>query len=133
MVDSQMNYKYKTGEGYHVVPPPYIGNFMPPKPDLVLVDEDEYVFSESVTSVPAVETIEVKTSESRPKSVIEPLTEYWISDSENENDTEFKSKQRKPSFAKVEFVKSHEHVKSLRESDKKVEYNKQAKYPRKNN
>ncbi|GJV93557.1 ribonuclease H-like domain-containing protein [Tanacetum coccineum] len=69
---------------------------------------------------------------SQPKSVSEPLIEDWISDSENENETEFKSKQRKPSFAKVEFVKSNEHVKSPRESIKKVENNKQAKYSRKN-
>ncbi|GJV42899.1 putative ribonuclease H-like domain-containing protein [Tanacetum coccineum] len=116
--DSQVNDKYKTGEGYHAVPPPYTGNFMPPKPDLVLADKDEYVFSESVTSVPAVATSEVKTSESKPKSVSEPLIEDWISDSE-ENETEFKSKQRKSSFAKVEFVKSNEHVKSPRESVKK--------------
>ncbi|GJX34760.1 hypothetical protein Tco_0246317 [Tanacetum coccineum] len=48
-------------------------NFMPPKPDLVLADMDEYVFSESVTSVPAVATSKVKTSESKPKSASEPL------------------------------------------------------------
>ncbi|GJS31696.1 ribonuclease H-like domain-containing protein [Tanacetum coccineum] len=51
---------------------------------------------------------------------------------EDENETEFKSKQRKPSFAKTEFVKSNEHVKTPRESVKKVENKKQAKYPRKN-
>ncbi|GJW30074.1 hypothetical protein Tco_0046949 [Tanacetum coccineum] len=49
--DSQVNDKYKTSEGYHAVPPPYNGNFMPPKHDLVLADEDEYVFSESIASV----------------------------------------------------------------------------------
>nr|GEU54537.1 ribonuclease H-like domain-containing protein [Tanacetum cinerariifolium] len=43
------------------VPPPYTGNFMPPKPDLILADVDEYVVSESVTSVPAVVTNEAKT------------------------------------------------------------------------
>nr|GEW16828.1 putative ribonuclease H-like domain-containing protein [Tanacetum cinerariifolium] len=26
---------YQSGDGYHVVPPPYTGTFMPPKPDLV--------------------------------------------------------------------------------------------------
>ncbi|GJZ85745.1 hypothetical protein Tco_0651084 [Tanacetum coccineum] len=130
--DSQVNDKYKTSEGYHAIPPPYTGNFMPPKPDLVLADEDDCVFSESVTGVPIVTTSEVKTSESKPKSVSEPLIEDWISDSEDENETEFKSKQRKPSFAKVEFVKSNEHVKIPRESVEKVENNKQAKYPRKN-
>ncbi|GJT66269.1 ribonuclease H-like domain-containing protein [Tanacetum coccineum] len=117
--DSQVNDRYKTGEGYHVVPPPYTGNFMPPKPDLVLADKDEYVFSESATSVPSAATSEVKTSVSKPKSVSEPLIEDWISDSENENETKSKSGQRKPSNAKVEFVKSYEHVKSPRESVKK--------------
>ncbi|GKA37364.1 hypothetical protein Tco_0723929 [Tanacetum coccineum] len=106
--------------------------FMPPKPNLVLADKDEYIFSESVTSVPAIATSEVKTSESKPKSVSEPLIEDWISDSENENEIEFKSRQRKPSNAKVKFVKSNEHVKSPRESVKKVENYKQAEYLRKN-
>ncbi|GKB17918.1 ribonuclease H-like domain-containing protein [Tanacetum coccineum] len=73
--DSQVNDKHKTGEGYHAVPPPYTGNFMPPKPNLVLADEEEYVFSESITSVPAVATSKVKTIESKPKSVSEPLIE----------------------------------------------------------
>ncbi|GJT53751.1 retrovirus-related pol polyprotein from transposon TNT 1-94 [Tanacetum coccineum] len=44
--DSQENDRYKTSEGYHAVPLPYTGNFMPPKSDLVLADEDEYVFSD---------------------------------------------------------------------------------------
>ncbi|GKE50444.1 ribonuclease H-like domain-containing protein, partial [Tanacetum coccineum] len=123
---------YKTCEGYHAVPPPYTGNFMPPKLDLVLADKDEYVFSESVTSVPSTPTSEVKTSVSKLKSFSEPLIEDWISHSENENEIEFKSRQRKPSNAKVNFVKSNEHVKSPREFVKKVENSKQAEYPRKN-
>ncbi|GJS88321.1 putative ribonuclease H-like domain-containing protein [Tanacetum coccineum] len=118
------NDRYKTSEGYPAVPPPYTGNFMPPKSDLVLADEEEYIFSESITS-------KVKTSESKTKSVGEPLIEDWISESKDENETKFKSKQRKPNFAKIEFVKSNEHVKTPRESVKKVENKKQAKYPRK--
>ncbi|GJS00767.1 ribonuclease H-like domain-containing protein [Tanacetum coccineum] len=113
--DSQVNDKHKTGKGYHAVPPPYTRNFMPPKPNLILANEEEYVFSES-----------------KPKSVSEPLIKDWISDSEDENETEFKFKQRKPSFAKVKFVKSNEHVKTPKESVKKVENDKQAKYLRKN-
>ncbi|GJR11185.1 ribonuclease H-like domain-containing protein [Tanacetum coccineum] len=129
--DSQENDRYKTSEGYHAVPPPYTRNFMPLKSDLVLADEDKYVFSELVTSIPDVATSEAKTSESKPKSVGEPLIEDWISDSEDENETEPKSKQRKSSFAKVKYVKSNEHVKTPKESVKKVENDKQAKYPRK--
>ncbi|GKB73437.1 hypothetical protein Tco_0934849 [Tanacetum coccineum] len=130
--DNQMNDKYKLGKEYHTVPPPYTGNFMPPKPNLVLVDKDEYVFSESVTSVPAITISKVKTSESKPMSVSEPLIKYWISNSENENGIEFKSRQRKPSNAKVKSIKSNEHVKSPRESVKKVENYKQVEYLRKN-
>ncbi|GJR29960.1 RNA-directed DNA polymerase, eukaryota [Tanacetum coccineum] len=50
------------------------------------------------------------------------------SDSECGRDRVQRAKQRKPSFAKVEFVKSKEHVKSHMESVKKVEKSKQAKY-----
>ncbi|GKF35612.1 hypothetical protein Tco_0112370, partial [Tanacetum coccineum] len=106
VVDSQENERYKTSEEYHDVPPPCTGNFMPPKYDLILSDKGEYVFSESVTSIHDVATREAKTSVSKPKSVGEPLIEDWISDSEDENETKFKSKQRKPSFTKTEFVKS---------------------------
>ncbi|GJW17985.1 hypothetical protein Tco_0025421 [Tanacetum coccineum] len=102
VVDSQVNDKYKTSKGYHAVFPPYTENFMPPKPDLVVADKDEYVFSESVTSVHSAATSEVKPSVSKPNN------------------------------AKVECVKSYEHVKSSRESVKKVKNNEQAKYPRKN-
>ncbi|GJV75066.1 hypothetical protein Tco_1506650 [Tanacetum coccineum] len=90
--DSQENDRYKTSKGYHAISPPYTGNFMPLKYDLVLADEGEYVFSESVTSIPDVTTSKAKTSMSKPKSVGEPLIEDWISNSENENKTEFKSK-----------------------------------------
>nr|GEU88767.1 ribonuclease H-like domain-containing protein [Tanacetum cinerariifolium] len=30
--------RYQSGDGYHAVPPPYTGTFMPPKPDLVFHD-----------------------------------------------------------------------------------------------
>ncbi|GJW49868.1 hypothetical protein Tco_0091219 [Tanacetum coccineum] len=92
LLEIQENDKYKTSEGYHVVPPPYTRNFMPPKSDLVLADKDEYVFSKLVTSTRDVATSEAKTSKSKPKSVGEPLIEDWISDSEDENETESKSR-----------------------------------------
>nr|GEY64444.1 retrovirus-related Pol polyprotein from transposon TNT 1-94 [Tanacetum cinerariifolium] len=68
MLDSQVNDKNKTGVGYHAVLPPYTGNFMPPKPNLIFANVDEYVISETVTSVHVVATNEAKTtgSESRP-------------------------------------------------------------------
>nr|GEZ04018.1 ribonuclease H-like domain-containing protein [Tanacetum cinerariifolium] len=38
MYTSPVHDRYKSREGYHVVPPPYTGNFMPHKPDLVFHD-----------------------------------------------------------------------------------------------
>ncbi|GKF33905.1 hypothetical protein Tco_0107105, partial [Tanacetum coccineum] len=55
--------KCKKGLGYNAVPPPYIGNFMPPKPDLVLPSLDEYA------NKPVGESSEVKISEAKPKEV----------------------------------------------------------------
>nr|GEW60961.1 uncharacterized mitochondrial protein AtMg00810-like [Tanacetum cinerariifolium] len=52
--NNQANDRYKTGEGYHAVPLPYNGNFMPPRPDLSFARLDDSVFksaiSETVTS-----------------------------------------------------------------------------------
>nr|GEY72930.1 uncharacterized mitochondrial protein AtMg00810-like [Tanacetum cinerariifolium] len=38
MPTSTVHDRYKSGKGYHAVPPPYTGTFMPPKPDLVFHD-----------------------------------------------------------------------------------------------
>ncbi|GJS90271.1 ribonuclease H-like domain-containing protein [Tanacetum coccineum] len=43
--NDQVNDRYKAGVGYHTVPPPYTGNYMPPIPDLYFAGLDEYVFS----------------------------------------------------------------------------------------
>nr|GFB56423.1 hypothetical protein [Tanacetum cinerariifolium] len=57
--DKQVNDRFKKGEGYHAVPPPYTGNYMPPRADLSFAGLDNYVFkskvSETITSVPKIE------------------------------------------------------------------------------
>nr|GEV52121.1 hypothetical protein [Tanacetum cinerariifolium] len=127
---NEVNDKYNIGKGYHTVPPPYTGNFMPPKPDFVFADE--HVVSESITSLPGIAKIKVKTSQSKLKTISEIIIEDWVFDSNDENDIETESKQIKPSFAKVKFVKPTEHVKSPRKSVKQEEYNRQTKYPGEN-
>nr|GEV43894.1 hypothetical protein [Tanacetum cinerariifolium] len=74
--NNQENDRYKAGEGYHAVPPPYTGNFMPSRPDMSLAGLDDYVFkfaiSETVTSVHETETSASKTSKEsmeKPKTV----------------------------------------------------------------
>nr|GEV25919.1 retrovirus-related Pol polyprotein from transposon TNT 1-94 [Tanacetum cinerariifolium] len=39
-----VNNRFKTGKGYHVVPPPYTGNYLPPRADLSFDGLDDYVF-----------------------------------------------------------------------------------------
>nr|GEU43053.1 hypothetical protein [Tanacetum cinerariifolium] len=95
-----------------------IGNFMPPKPDLSFSDLEEIVnepiVSEPTVKKPVVETSEVKASAYKPKVVkknVGPsLIKDWISDSEDEAESKPKIEKKivKPSFAKIEFVKSKE-------------------------
>ncbi|GJT36134.1 ribonuclease H-like domain-containing protein [Tanacetum coccineum] len=72
----QVNDRYKAGERYHVVHPPYTGNFMPPRPNLSIAGLDDSVFksamSKTITSVPETETSASKTSKEsmeKPKTV----------------------------------------------------------------
>nr|GEY24555.1 hypothetical protein [Tanacetum cinerariifolium] len=100
-------------DGYHAVPPPYTGTFMPSKPDLVF------------NTAPTVETahlaFNVQLSPTKPKLDLShinrptaPIIEDWLSDSEDESKT--KAPQIVPSF-----VQSTEQVKSPRHSVQHVE------------
>nr|GEV60720.1 putative ribonuclease H-like domain-containing protein [Tanacetum cinerariifolium] len=130
VLENHVTKKYNTCEGYHAVLPPYTGNFMPPKPDLVFANE--HVVIESVTSLPDIAKSEVKTSEITLHNVSALIIEDWVSDSKDEDEIETESNKIKPSFANVKFIKTIKHVKSLRKSVKKEENNRQTKYPRKN-
>ncbi|GJZ23408.1 hypothetical protein Tco_0560867 [Tanacetum coccineum] len=126
LIDCQIVDKCKTGLGYNVVPPPYTGNFMPPKPDLSFSGLEEFVnepiVSEPTVKKPVVETSEAKASADKPKVVRKnfgaPLIEDWISNSEDEAESQPKIEKKtvKPSFAKIEFVKFKEQVKSPRKT-----------------
>nr|GEU30811.1 hypothetical protein [Tanacetum cinerariifolium] len=76
--------RYKSGEGYHAVPPSYTGTFMPPKPDLVF--HDAHTVSETIPNVLNVEPSTTKPTKdmsqsNRPSA---PIIEDWVSDSKNE-------------------------------------------------
>ncbi|GJY66864.1 hypothetical protein Tco_0469102 [Tanacetum coccineum] len=126
LIDCQIVDKLKTGLGYNVVSPPYTGNFMPPKLDLSFSGLEEFVnkpiVSEPIVKKLVVETSEAKASADKPKVVRKnfgpPLIEDWISDSEDEAESKpkIKNKTVKLSFAKIEFVKSKEQVKSPRKT-----------------
>ncbi|GJT14204.1 hypothetical protein Tco_0861246 [Tanacetum coccineum] len=99
---------------------------MPPKPDLSFSSLEEFVnepiVSAPIVKKPVVESSEAKYSEAKPKIVRKnngaPFIEDWVSDSEEEDVPQAKIQKKtvKPSFAKIEFVKSKEQVKSPRKT-----------------
>nr|GEX22450.1 hypothetical protein [Tanacetum cinerariifolium] len=122
------NDRCNTGEGYHAVPPLFTGTFLPSKHDLVFYDVPN-------ARDPVANVFNVKSSTNKPSKDMfktyrldAPIVEDWISDSEDETEIESMPKQREPSF-----VTSTKHVKSSRESVKKVKHHKQAANLRTNN
>nr|GEU45452.1 hypothetical protein [Tanacetum cinerariifolium] len=125
---SPKNDKYRICEGYHDVPPSYTRIFLPSKPDLVFNDDPNA--SESVANMVNVESSTNKPSKDmsttlRPDALI---IEDWISDSKDETEFESVPKRKEPSF-----VPTSKHVKTPRESVKKVKHPKQAEHLRTNN
>nr|GEW74264.1 hypothetical protein [Tanacetum cinerariifolium] len=106
--------RYQSGNGYHFVPPPYTGTFMPPKPDLV--------FHNAPNDVETVHTaFTVELSPTKPENDLShthrpstPIIEDWVSDSKDESETMIP--QNVPSF-----VQPIEQVKSPRPSVQHVE------------
>ncbi|GJS44566.1 ribonuclease H-like domain-containing protein [Tanacetum coccineum] len=48
--DSPVNDRFKIGEGFHAVPPPYTGNYMPSRPDLSFAGLDDSVYKTKQSS-----------------------------------------------------------------------------------
>ncbi|GJX03634.1 ribonuclease H-like domain-containing protein [Tanacetum coccineum] len=126
LIDSQIVDNCKKGLGYNVVPPPYTGNFMPPTPDLSFTGLEEFT-SEHVLIKPVVKNSEAKASEAKPKAVIKNngalIIEDWVlySEEENVSQTKIEKKTAKPSFVKIDFVKS----KQTNKTAKQVEHYRQ--------
>ncbi|GKF18438.1 hypothetical protein Tco_0063356, partial [Tanacetum coccineum] len=144
ILENQENNKSKSDKGYHAVPPPFTGIFIPRKPDLTFMDE--IVESENMDVTTIVTPSNVKTVESNyefagvkrnidavePKTVRNnsfrpPVIEDWNSDDESEVEITPKDKTVSSSTKKRKLVKS------ARETVGKVETSKQNKhYPRGN-
>ncbi|GKC87103.1 hypothetical protein Tco_1147752 [Tanacetum coccineum] len=130
LIDCQIIDKYKTGLGYNVVPPPYTGNFMPPKPDLSFSGLEEFT-SEPIVIKPVGENSEAKASEAKPKEVRKnngaPIINDWVSDNEEDDVPQAKIEKKtfNPSFAKIEFVKPKQQEMTARKTVHHVEQNRQ--------
>nr|GEV97002.1 putative ribonuclease H-like domain-containing protein [Tanacetum cinerariifolium] len=100
---------YKSGEGYHVVPPPYIGTFMPSKPDLVFYDAP--IANETVLPILSVEPSTTKPNNDLSQSNMPstPIIEDWVSNSKDESEGEPMPIEKAPSF-----VQTSKHVKTPR-------------------
>ncbi|GJY14200.1 ribonuclease H-like domain-containing protein [Tanacetum coccineum] len=143
---NEENNKSKSDKGYHAVPPPYTGNFIPSKPDLTFMDE--IVESENMDVITVVtpgnvkkvksnyESADVKNNSDavepktlRKNSFKPPVIEDWNSndDSEVEFIPNVEDKIVKPSSEKIKFVKS------AKEIVEKVETAKQNKHCPKGN
>nr|GEV66412.1 putative ribonuclease H-like domain-containing protein [Tanacetum cinerariifolium] len=98
--------RFQPSGGYHAVPPPYTGTFMPPKPDLVFnttptaVETDHLAFNVQLSPTKPVQDLSHIT---RPSA---PIIEDWHSDFDPE------SEPKAPYFV-PSFAQSSKHVKSL--------------------
>nr|GEV11882.1 reverse transcriptase domain-containing protein [Tanacetum cinerariifolium] len=110
---SPVHDRYKSGEGYHAVPPPYTGTFMPSKPNLVFNDAPPA--SETVPNMVHVKSSTNKTSKeiSKPLRPDALIIKEWTSD--------------------YSVIQNSEHVKNPRKYVKTVEHPQQAKNLRTNN
>ncbi|GKC56422.1 hypothetical protein Tco_1084020, partial [Tanacetum coccineum] len=131
--DSPVNDRFKTGEGFHAVPPPYIGNYIPSRPDLSFAGLDDSVYK---TKVSETETSISKDIIEKPKTVrpSAPIIEEWDTDSDNDSVFRPKSDQTKPKFTKINFVKYSENMKSVNKENtyRQVEYPRKSQSPRDN-
>ncbi|GJZ48865.1 putative ribonuclease H-like domain-containing protein [Tanacetum coccineum] len=103
-------------ENYNAVSPPYIGNFMPPTPDLSFTGLDEFVNKPVVKNKKSDEEVFKEVRKNDDALIIEE----WVSIREEENMSQTKTKKKtvKPSIAKIEFVKPKQQEKAARKTVK---------------
>ncbi|GJW00554.1 ribonuclease H-like domain-containing protein [Tanacetum coccineum] len=120
--NKHINDRFKKVEGYHAVPPPYTENYMPSRLDLSFTGLDDSVYKTNVrntiTSVPRNESTTSKSSKDnleQPKDVrpSAPIIEEWEYDSDDDCVTRPSIEQNKPSYAKINFVKSNENTRKF--------------------
>ncbi|GJT39549.1 putative ribonuclease H-like domain-containing protein [Tanacetum coccineum] len=132
--NSPVNDRFKIGEGFHAVPPPYTRNYMPSRPDLSFAGLDDSVYKTKVSETITTASKTSKDNLEKPKTVrpSAPIIEDWDTDSDNDSVFRPKTDQTKPKFTKINFVKSDENVKSVNKENthKQVEYPGKSQSPR---
>ncbi|GKF93374.1 hypothetical protein Tco_0280093, partial [Tanacetum coccineum] len=67
--NSPVNDRFKTGEAFHAVLPPYTGNYMPSRPDLSFSGLDESVYKTKVSETITTTSKTSKDNLENPKTV----------------------------------------------------------------
>ncbi|GKF89012.1 hypothetical protein Tco_0262975, partial [Tanacetum coccineum] len=113
--DSSVNDRFKIGEVFHAVPPPYTGNYMPSRPDLSFVGLDDSFYKTKVSETITTASKTSKDNLEKPNTIrpSAPIIEDWDTDSDNDSVFRPKTDQTKPKFTKINFVKSDKNVKSV--------------------
>ncbi|GJZ35267.1 putative ribonuclease H-like domain-containing protein [Tanacetum coccineum] len=122
MLENQEHNKSKSDKGYHAVPPPFTGNFIPFKPDLTFMDEIVKSENMDVTTIVTPSNVKVELNHEsagvksngdadEPKTVRKnsfrpPIIKDWNSDDESEVEIIPKNKTVSSSTEKIKFVKS---------------------------
>nr|GEW84103.1 hypothetical protein [Tanacetum cinerariifolium] len=126
--NSLTNDRFKKGEGYHAVPPPLTGNYMPPKSDLLFVGLDDSIYkfkiSETVASL-------IKDEKDAPKT-----STAYVEKLKEDRSTGESVKHVKPvEFVKhvkpIEFVKHVKPVKTAKQTKKSKKFSSSLKVDRK--
>nr|GEV19639.1 reverse transcriptase domain-containing protein [Tanacetum cinerariifolium] len=109
LIGSQLDANNKTGLGY--VPPPYTGNYMPPRADLSFVGVDDSVYKCKVTESKSNESkVETNVTKSCTHSIEKPKTDRPRIRQDNDSTISPISDQPKHTRIKINFVKPTECV-----------------------
>nr|GEW88620.1 ribonuclease H-like domain-containing protein [Tanacetum cinerariifolium] len=76
--------RYQSGDGYHVVPPPYTRTFMPPKPDLVFHDAPKVNETAHTAFNIKLSPTKLENDLSHTHRPSAPIIEDWVSNSEDD-------------------------------------------------
>nr|GEZ06598.1 hypothetical protein [Tanacetum cinerariifolium] len=76
--------RYQSGDGYHAVPPPYTGTFMPPKPDLAFHTAPNVNATVHTTFNVELSPLKPHNDLSHIYRPLAPIIKDWVSDSEDD-------------------------------------------------
>nr|GEY67237.1 hypothetical protein [Tanacetum cinerariifolium] len=87
-LSSSSDNKYQSDNRYHAIPPPYTGTFTPPKPDLVFNNAPNDVETDHPTFNVKLSPTKTDNDLSHTRRPSAPIIEDWVSDSEDESETQ---------------------------------------------